>query len=155
MPPADVGSGGHVEALNVAGLWSEKECFWHISQLELKAGLSSCPIRQSCQAVHRQYGDCLLCRQTWRSLLFLPVSERRGDALLFSPTGLPFRIPGKLNIVANALSQARSVLHAEWTLRCSLQCGICGLPPWWTFWLLTSTTGSPSMCLQFWTLQHG
>lgn len=69
----------------------------------------------------------LLRQQAGGSSFLFPLSESRGDTYAVS---LPWdclsarHIPGKLNIVADSLSRAHSVLHTKWTLQSGSSSGV-------------------------------
>ena len=119
------GWGGHVDSLSVSGYWSCSETLLHINRLELEAAFR--PLRSfvhflrgkavllctdnmtvACY-VSKEGGarSTLLCVRTEEMLLWCQSQRISVSARL---------IPGKLNIVADALSCSEGILHTEWTL---------------------------------------
>ena len=120
-----VGWGAHVGSHSASGLWPSTCALWHINRLELEAvflavqhfanllagqSVLVCTDNQTvaCYILH-QGGtrSALLSRRAeqlllWCSCRHIVLSARR--------------IPGKINIVADALSRPHMVLQTEWTL---------------------------------------
>ena len=119
------GCGGHVNSLSVSGYWTCSEKVLHIKRLELEAAFHALQ-----SIVHFLRGMAvLLCTDNTTVACYVnkeggarstPLCVWTEEMLLWCQRqriSLSARhIPGKLNIVADALSRSQSILHTEWTL---------------------------------------
>lgn len=120
-----MGWGGHLESLNASGMWSQAQLGWHINRLELEAVFLSL---QAFQPAVEGKSVRLFTDNTTVAFYInkqggarsAPLSLRAEEILqwcLARNICLSARhIPGKLNIVADALSRPHCVLHTEWTI---------------------------------------
>jgi hypothetical protein len=115
-PPklSNFGWGAHVNEVDLTtkGTWSEKEVKMSINILELKAvllGVSHFRNHLKNQRVFRQRGihSPVLCRMTWELLQFC-----RCENMVL----VPRHIPGKHNILTDALSKSNKLVSTKWTL---------------------------------------
>ena len=119
------GWGGHVDSLSVSGCWTHTEKLLHINRLELEATF------RSLQAFEQFLKGKTVRLFTDNTTVACYVNKEGGarsthlglrtEDMLFwcQSRGISLsarHIPGKLNIVADALSRSQSVLHTEWTL---------------------------------------
>ena len=132
-----VGWGAHVEDLSAAGVWSVTQSRLHINLLEMEAVRLALSAFQSFLR-----GKCvLLCTDNTTVACYLnkqggarsvTLSLKAEEILLWCQQHqvllLARHVPGKLNIVADALSRSHMVLNTEWTLARSL------LLPLWARW---------------------
>jgi hypothetical protein len=124
---SNFGWGAHVNEVDLTtkGMWSQEECKMSINILELKAVLrgvkhflnrlenqrvSLFSENSTVVAYIRKQGGThspVLCRMTWELLQFC----RHENIVL-----VPRHIPGKNNILADALSRSNKLVSMEWTL---------------------------------------
>ena len=131
------GWGAHMGSLSAAGLWSQTQREWHINRLELEAvalALQAFLPQAKGRHIRLQMDNttvaCYLNKQGGARSTTL--SARAEELLLWCANqsiSLSARhIPGKLNILADALSRPHSILHTEWTLDRRI------LAPVWESW---------------------
>jgi hypothetical protein len=126
--------------LSTKGTWSQEEFKMSINILELKAvllGVKHFRSQLNNQRVYlfsdnstvvtyiRKQGvthSPFLCRMTWELLQFC----RRENIVL-----VPRHIPGKHNILADALSRSNKLVSTEWTLHMDIVQAVRDL--WFTF----------------------
>ena len=120
-----IGWGAHVDSLVASGQWSPTEAQWHINLLELEA-----VARALQEFLPTLTGKAVRLFTDNTTVAFYvnkqggarsqPLSVKAERILLWCQShqiALSARhVPGKLNIVADALSRPHSVLHTEWTL---------------------------------------
>ena len=134
---SSVGWGAHVEDLSAAGVWSTEQSLLHVNFLEMEA------VRLALRAFQSflQQKAVLLCTDNTTVACYLnkqggarsmTLSLKAEEILLWCQEHhvrlLARHVPGKLNIVADALSRPHMVLNTEWTLARSL------LLPLWDRW---------------------
>lgn len=131
------GWGAHVADLSAAGVWSSAQTRLHVNVLEMNAVALAL---HSFQSFLRQR-PVLLCTDNTTVACYINkqggarsavLSRKAEEILLFcQDRGIQLiarHVPGKLNIVADALSRPHMVLNTEWTLVHSL------LRPLWDRW---------------------
>ena len=131
------GWGAHVADRSAAGLWSVDQRLWHINLLEMEAVRQALLSFQSCLRHH----VVLLCTDNTTVACYInkqggahstALSLLAEEILVFCQLHeiqlLARHVPGKLNVVADALSRPHTVLNTEWTLAHSL------LLPLWERW---------------------
>ena len=119
------GWGAHVDSLVASGTWTPDQSEWHINLLEMEAVLLA--LREFLPTLAgedvRLFTDnttvaCYLNKQGGAHSQSLSVKAE--EILLFCQeqaiTLSARHVPGKLNIVADALSRPHCVLQTEWTL---------------------------------------
>ena len=131
------GWGAHVESLSAAGVWSMDQSHLHVNVLEMEAvRLALCAFQS-----FLQQKSVLLCTDNTTVACYLnkqggarsmTLSIKAEEILLWCQSHqvvlLARHVPGKLNILADALSRSHMVLNTEWTLAHSL------LLPLWDRW---------------------
>ena len=134
---SSVGWGAHVDDLSAAGVWSPDQSLLHVNILEMEAvRLALCAFQS-----FLQQKSVLLCTDNTTVACYLnkqggarsmTLSLKAEEILLWCQSHrillLARHVPGKLNIVADALSRPHMVLNTEWTLSRSL------LLPIWARW---------------------
>ena len=131
------GWGAHVADLSAAGVWSTAQASLHINFLEMEA------VAQALRSFQwfLQQSPVLLCTDNTTVACYLnkqggahstSLSRKAEEVLLFCQThGIQLvarHVPGKMNIVADALSRPHMLLHTEWTLVHEV------LKPIWDLW---------------------
>ena len=119
------GWGAHVAHLTAAGPWTAPQRLWHINRLELEAVLLA--LREFLPFVKGK--RVLLCTDNTTVAAYInhqggsqsvPLSLRTEELLLWCQTYhislVAKHVPGKLNILADALSRPHMVIQTEWTL---------------------------------------
>ena len=156
-----------MDSLSVSGCWTHTEKLLHINRLELEAVFCSLQSFEQflkgktvrlCTGnttvacyVNKEVGaqSTHLCLRTEDMLLWC---QSRGISLSAR------HIPGKLNIVADALSAAHRVFSTQSGL-CTRplynKCGTCGFDPWWTCSPRNSTGVSPCTSHRSQIREHG
>ena len=122
---SEIGWGAHVDSLVASGRWSAEEASLHINHLEMRAvrnALRSFQSHLRTQTV-RLFTDnttvaCYVNKQGGARSIGL--SQEAEKILLWCDQraiSLSARhVPGKLNILADALSRPHCILHTEWTI---------------------------------------
>ena len=114
-----------MDSLSVSGCWTHTEKLLHINRLELEAAF------RSLQSFEQFLKGKTVCLCTDNTMVACSVNKEGGarsthmglrteDMLLWCQSqGISLsarHIPGKLNIIADALSRSQSILHTEWIL---------------------------------------
>ena len=131
------GWGAHVADRSAAGVWSVTQSSLHVNMLEMEA------VAHALRAFQEflKGSPVLLCTDNTTVACYLnkqggarssTLSLKAEEILLFCQRLniqlIARHVPGKLNIVADALSRPHMVLNTEWTLIHSL------LSPLWDMW---------------------
>ena len=119
------GRGGHVDFLSVSGNWTCSKNLLHINRFELEAAFHAVQ-----SFVHFLGGKAVVLCTDNRTVACYIIKEGGAQSMPLCVwteemlrwcqiQGIPVsarHIPGKLNIVTDALSHSQSILHTEWTL---------------------------------------
>ena len=119
------GGGGHVDFLSVSGNWTCSKNLLHINRFELEAAFHAVQ-----SFVHFLGGKAVVLCTDNRTVACYIIKEGGAQSMPLCVwteemlrwcqiQGIPVsarHIPGKLNIVTDALSHSQSILHTEWTL---------------------------------------
>ena len=134
---SNAGWGGHVGSLTANGSWNPTQSSWHINRLELEAVILSLehflPRLQNKSVLLNTDNTTVACYINRQGGARSPTLSLRTEALLLWCQKHQIRlvaryVPGRLNILADALSRSHTVVSSEWTLDRNI------LSPVWERW---------------------